>query len=52
MRTTVRIDDDLLRELKDRAHREDISLTKLLDRVIRQGMTSGEVAHRKKASLP
>ncbi len=47
MRTTVRIDDDLLRELKDRAHREDISLTKLLDRVLRLGL-NGEGGNRKK----
>jgi hypothetical protein len=44
MRTTVRIDDDLLRELKDRAHREETSLSKLLNRVIRLGMTKGNGA--------
>lgn len=44
MRTTVRIDDDLLRELKERAEREDVSMTKMLDRVIRQGMASGDAA--------
>jgi hypothetical protein len=41
MRTTVRIDDDLLRALKDRARREDIPLTAVVNRVIRQGLTAG-----------
>lgn len=40
MRTTVRIDDDLLRELKHRADREQVSLTKLLNRLLRAGMES------------
>lgn len=38
MRTTVRIDDSLLRELKEFAQREGLSLTKLLNRVLRRGM--------------
>lgn len=38
MRTTVRIDDDLLRELRERAHRERTSLTVLVNRVIRCGL--------------
>ena len=38
MRTTVRIDDDLLRELKLRAEREEVSLTKLLNRLLRLGV--------------
>lgn len=48
MRTTVRIDDDLLRDLKERAHREDISLTTLLNRVLRQGLAGGDAARPKK----
>lgn len=48
MRTTVRIADDLLRELKDRAHREDTSLTKLLDRVIRRGLLAGDGTAKKR----
>ncbi len=40
MRTTVRIDDDLLRELKAQARRAEISLTRLLNEVIRRGLTS------------
>jgi predicted transcriptional regulator len=36
MRSTVRLDDDLLQMLKDRAHREDTSMTKLLNRALRE----------------
>jgi len=38
MRTTVQIDDDLMRELRSRAHLEGTSLTKLINRVLRQGI--------------
>jgi hypothetical protein len=38
MRTTFRVDDDILRELKLRANRERISLTKLVNRVLRLGL--------------
>jgi hypothetical protein len=38
MRTTVRIDDDLMLELKDRAQREAVSLTRLINRLIRRGL--------------
>ena len=38
MRTTVRIDDELLQKLKEQARRENTSLTRLLDRTLRAGM--------------
>jgi hypothetical protein len=38
MRTTVQIDDDLLRDLKQQAQREGSSLAKLVNRVLRLGM--------------
>jgi hypothetical protein len=38
MRSTFRIDDDLLVELKARARRENVSLTRLLNRILRAGM--------------
>lgn len=38
MRSTVRIDDDLMMELKERAHRENVSLTRMLNRVLREGI--------------
>ncbi len=38
MRSTFRIDDDLLEELREQAHREKVSLTRLLNRVVRSGL--------------
>ncbi len=38
MRTTIRIDDELLGKLKEEARRQNISLTRLLDRTLRAGM--------------
>lgn len=38
MRSTVRIDDDLMVELKEQACREQISLTRLLNRTLRAGL--------------
>lgn len=38
MRTTVRIDDELLHQLKEQATKENISLTRLLERTLRAGM--------------
>lgn len=42
MRTTVRIDDDLLRDLKQQAQREGVSLTQVVNRALRCGLTSQE----------
>jgi hypothetical protein len=42
MRTTVRIDDALLRELKQRAQQDGVSLTKLINGVLRRGMYAPE----------
>lgn len=38
MRSTVRIDDDLMIELKARAHAESVSLTRMLNRTLRAGL--------------
>jgi len=38
MRTTVTLDDDLLMELKEQAHKEGTSLAKLINRVLRHGI--------------
>lgn len=38
MRTTVRIDDDLMIALKARAHAESVSLTRVLNRTLRAGL--------------
>ncbi|HYB41683.1 MAG TPA: hypothetical protein VEL75_07935 [Candidatus Methylomirabilis sp.] len=46
MRSTVRIDDDLFRELKERAHRESTSLTSLLNRMLRAGLQAAPAGGR------
>lgn len=38
MRSTFRIDDDLLMELKARARLEQLSLTRMVNRVLRAGL--------------
>lgn len=38
MRTTLRIDDALLAELKERARAEGVSLTELVNRLLRVGL--------------
>jgi hypothetical protein len=38
MRTTLRIDDELLRRLKQQAFAENVSLAKLVDRLLRRGL--------------
>ncbi len=38
MRTTIRIDDELLEKLRHQAQREKISLTRLLNRMLRRGL--------------
>ena len=38
MRTTVRIEEDLLCKLKQQAHREGTSLTKVMNRVLLAGL--------------
>jgi hypothetical protein len=40
MRTSIRIDDALLCELKNRAAAEKISLSDVVNRVLRQGLTA------------
>jgi hypothetical protein len=40
MRTTVRIDDDLLRQLHRQARDEKASLTQVVNRAIRRGITA------------
>ena len=38
MRTTVRIDDDLLEELKEFAHRRGVSVAQLVNQSVRAGL--------------
>ena len=42
MRTTIRIDDDLLSRLKSRARHENISLGRLVNRVLRAGLAAAD----------
>lgn len=42
MRSTVRIDDDLMLELKQRARDESVSLTRMLNRTLRAGLFRAE----------
>lgn len=48
MRSTVRIDDDLMLELKERASRESVSLTRMLNRVLRDGLRASRGRHSEK----
>lgn len=52
MRSTVRIDDDLMEELKSRAAKEDISLTRMLNRTLRAGLAVPAVRRSKKRNVP
>ena len=47
MRTTVRIEEDLLRELKQQAYEEGTSLTKVLNRVLHAGLDAIHTSTRK-----
>ncbi len=47
MKTTICIDDDLTRELKQRAQDEGVSLTKLINRLLRVGLLSSRHPNRR-----
>ena len=47
MRTTVRIDDDLLRKLHQQAQREKTSLTRVLNTTLRRGLTAPQAKARR-----
>jgi hypothetical protein len=48
MRTTVRIDDDLLRDLKQRARSEKTSLAKLVNETLRRGLAAASQSKSRK----
>ncbi len=48
MRTTVRVDDELLEQLKAQARQENVSLTRLLNRTLKAGLQAGGARRRKK----
>ncbi len=41
MRTTARVDDDILDRLKTQAHKERMSLARILNRVLKTGLRAG-----------
>jgi hypothetical protein len=49
MRTTVRIDDDLMRDLKKQAQTQKISFTKLINAVLRRGIDTSHSKPARKA---
>jgi hypothetical protein len=48
MRTTVRVDDEILEQLKALARKENVSLTRLLNRTLKAGLQARGVRPRKK----
>jgi len=38
MRTTVRLDNEIIEQLKARARKEDVSMTRMLNRALREGL--------------
>ena len=46
VRTTLRLDDDLLIELKDRASREGLTLSELVNLALRRSLTSAKRTRR------
>jgi hypothetical protein len=46
MRTTLRIDDDLMRELRRRAREEHLSLGSLVSRLLRRALEAGQTKQR------
>ena len=48
MRTTVRVDDEILEQLKAQARKENVSLTRLLNRTLKAGLQARGVRPRKK----
>jgi hypothetical protein len=41
VRTTVRLDDELLEQLKAQARKEKVSLTRMVNRALRAGLQAG-----------
>jgi hypothetical protein len=46
MRTTIRIDDALMEDLRQRARREKLSLTRFVNRTLRLGLEASAAAVR------
>ncbi|HTR60004.1 MAG TPA: ribbon-helix-helix protein, CopG family [Casimicrobiaceae bacterium] len=48
MRTTIRVDDELLDELKVQARKENVSLTRLINRTLKAGLKAGATRRPKR----
>lgn len=48
MRTTVRVDDELLEQLKAQAQKEKVSLTRLINRTLKAGLQVGRARRPKR----
>lgn len=48
MRTTVRVDDELLERLKAQAQKEKVSLTRLINRTLKAGLQAGSTRRPKR----
>lgn len=48
MRTTVRVDDEILEQLKAQARKENVSLTRLLNRTLKAGLQAGGARRSKR----
>jgi len=47
MRTTVRLDDELIERLKAEARKEKVSLARMLNRALKAGLDAGGARRRK-----
>jgi hypothetical protein len=47
MRTTIRLDDELLERLKREAQRQNVSLTRLINSVIEAGLASARTRRKR-----
>jgi hypothetical protein len=50
MRTTIRVEDELLERLKAQAQKEKVSLTRLINRTLKAGLQT-DAAHRPKRAI-
>ena len=48
MRTTIRVDDELLERLKAQAQKEKVSLTRLINRTLKAGLLVGRAPRPKR----
>jgi hypothetical protein len=52
MRTTMTIDDDLMAELRDTAHRRQVPMRRLIDQTLRAGLRSLGTRKARRVACP